>query len=95
MGDGVMMANVSIYSKRALVGHARVRHLSLGFLRKWEITNWGSMVSSPPEVSRLAKGWFIFLLYSKVEVDTLLEGMWEMAGVPIVLRKWSPIFDAT
>lgn len=67
--------------------------MSLGSLRKWASTNWGSKVSSLPEVTKLMKGWFMFLLSSKEDVDTLLTGMWEMAGVPIVLCHWSPIFD--
>lgn len=85
VGDGVMMENLSIYSKHALDGHARGKHLSLGFLIKWAITNWGSKVSSPPVVSRMTKGWFVFLLSSKVEANTVLAGMWEMARVPIML----------
>jgi hypothetical protein len=95
VGDRVTMDNVTTYSERALVGHARGRHFSLGFLRKWAITNWGSKVSLPPEVSKLIKGWFVFLLSSKEAADTLLVGMWEMVGLPIVLRKWTPIFDAS
>lgn len=31
---------------------------------------------------------------SKEGVDMMLTSMSEMVGVPIVLRKWSPIFDA-
>lgn len=65
--------------------------MCLGFLRKWENTNWGSKVSSMPKVSKLMKGWFIFLMSIKEEVDLMLIGMWEMVEVPIVLHKWSPI----
>lgn len=30
---------------------------------------------------------------SKDDADRMVSGIWEMAGVPIVLRKWSLIFD--
>lgn len=94
IGDGVDLEDMSTYANRAQVGHARGRNLSQGFLKKWVITNWGSKVSSLPEVSKLMKGWFVFLMASKEDVDLMLTGMWEMVGVPIVLCKWSPIFDA-
>lgn len=47
-----------------------------------------------PEVTKLVKGWFMVLLPSKEEVETLLKHNWEMAGIPIILRRWTPIFDA-
>lgn len=92
IGDEASMEDISTYSYRYLPDHPRGRHLSLGFLWKWEITNWGSKVSSPLEVTKLMKGWFTFLISSKEEVDMLLTSLWEMVGVPIVLHKWSPIF---
>ena len=72
----------------------RGRNSSLESLRKWVSINWGTKLSSPPEVTKLMKDWFMFLLPSKKEAETLLTSTWEMAGVPIVLQRWSPIFDA-
>lgn len=91
--DGVAMEDMTTYADRALFGHARGLNLSLGFLRKWAITNYGSKVSSLLEATKLMKGWFVFLMSSKDEADMMLTDMWEMVGVPIVLHKWSPIFD--
>ena len=95
IGGGVSIEDISSYVEWPLVEHARGQHLSLVFLKKWETTSRGSKVSSPPKVTKLMKGWFVFPMSSKEEVDMFLEGMWEMAGVPIVLRKRSPIFYAS
>ena len=69
----MMMEDISLYSKRALVGHARGRHVSVGFLIKWVLTQWGSIVSTPCEISRLEKGWVLFILSSQEEVDLLVK----------------------
>ena len=44
-------------------------------------------------VSKLMKGWFMFMLSSKDEAESLMSDTWEMAGVPIMLWCWCPIFD--
>lgn len=93
LGDSVALEDMSTYAERALVGHARGRNLSLGFLQKWVNTNCGSQVSTLSEVSKLMKGWFVFLMASKEDVDQMVSGRWEMVGVPIVFCKWSLIFD--
>lgn len=94
LGVGVAVVDKPIYVDQALVGHARGRNLSKSFLRKWVEENWGSQLSTLLVVNNLMKGWFSFLMASKDDVDRMVLGRWEMAGVPIVLRKWSPIFDA-
>jgi len=93
VGEDVTMGDIMLLSKRVVIGHARGLHLSVGFLKNWALEHWGSIVSNTPIISKLAKGWFMFLLSMKEEVDVLVKGSWEMAGVPIVLRKWTPIFD--
>lgn len=94
LGEGVALEDMSTYAERDLVGPAQGRNLCQGFLKKWVSSNWGSQVSVFPEVSKLMKGWFVFLMASREDADRLVSSRWEMAGVPIVLRKWSPIFDA-
>ena len=49
-------------------------------------------MSSLLEVTKLTKGWFVFLISSKEEANILLTGLWEMVEVPIVLHKWPHIF---
>lgn len=69
LGKGVAIEDMSTYVKRALVGHVRGRNLSLGFLKKWVTSNWGSQVSTLLEVSKLMKGWFVFLMASKEDAN--------------------------
>lgn len=93
LGAGVVVVDMPIYVDRALVGHARGRNLSRSFLRKWVEENWGSQLSTLLVVNKLMKGWFSFLMASKDDANRVVLGRWEMAGVPIVLRKWSLVFD--
>ena len=37
------------------MGHARGHNLSVGFLKNCAMENWGSIVSNPTVISRLAK----------------------------------------
>ena len=81
------MEEAPIFVNRALVGHARGRNLSIGFLRWWVETNWSSKLPSLPRVSKLMKGWFMFMMSSKDEAESVLSSSWEVAGVSIVLQR--------
>jgi hypothetical protein len=89
------MDEVPSFVERDLVGHARGRNLNQSSLNKWVADSWGSVISPLPEVTKLVRGWFLVLLESKQEADTLLQKNWIMVGVPIILRRWTPLFDAS
>lgn len=89
------MDEVPSFAERALVGHARGRNLNQSSLNKWVADTWGYVISPLPMVTKLVRGWFLVLLESKQEADTLLQKNWTMAGVPIILRRWTPLFDAS
>ena len=93
LGEGVAVVDMPTYVDRALVGHTRGRNLNRSFLRNWVAEKWGSQLAILPEVSKLMKGWFVFLMDSKDDADRMVSSRWEMAGVPIVIKKWSLIFD--
>lgn len=93
IGDRVTMEEAPLFVDRALVGHARGRNLSIGFLRRWVESNWSNKLPSLARVSKRMKGWFMFMMLSKEKAESVLSSLWEMAGVPIVLWWWSPIFD--
>lgn len=50
IGDGVSMAEAPSFADRALVGHARGRNLSVGFLKRWLDLNWSGKVQTLPQV---------------------------------------------
>lgn len=62
VGEAMTMGDISLLFEWVVVGHANGRHLIFEFLKKWAMEHWGSLVSNPPVISRLAKGWFMFLL---------------------------------
>lgn len=85
VGDGVSMDEILSYVERALVGPVRGRNLNQDSLNKWVANSSGSILSPLSEVTKLVKCWFMVLLPSKKEADTILKRNWEMVGVPIIL----------
>jgi hypothetical protein len=56
LGEGVALEDMSTYAERDLIGHARGRNLSRGFLKKWVLSNWGTQLSTLSEVSKFDEG---------------------------------------
>ena len=51
-------------------------------------------MNQPPGIWVLTKGWFAFILQNKREVAAVTTHPWEMNGVPILLKSWTPFFDS-
>jgi hypothetical protein len=66
----------------------------MDFLKEWVNTNWIRDVSKMPLIRLLARGWFAFIFSSREDVNWVLLKVWSMAGMPIVLKRWTPTFDA-
>jgi hypothetical protein len=64
------------------------------FLRSWVDNTWGANITRPPSIRLLAKGWFAFLFSAREDVSWVLSKIWSMVGTPIVLKRWTPNFDA-
>jgi hypothetical protein len=88
------MDHVVEFSKLVVVGQARGKSLGTGFLRSWVETSWGSKLYSFPSIRLLARGWFYFVYKASSNVDWVLSKTWTMVGTPIVLKHWTPNFDA-
>jgi hypothetical protein len=55
----------------------------------------GGEVGRAPEVQTLAKGWFMLKLRKEEEVEWVLKSPWYIDLVLVLLKKWSPLFDAS
>jgi hypothetical protein len=82
------------FSELAVVGRVRGKQLGVAFLRSWVDNTWGSNISLPPSICLLAKGWFSFVFSASTDVFWVLSKTWSMVGTPIVLKRWTPNFDA-
>ena len=47
-----------------------------------------------PKTNSISKGWFKFKLNSAEDVEKILKQHWSYGTVPIMLKKWTPLFDA-
>jgi len=68
--------------------------LGTTFLHSWVDKSWGTKLSSFPSIWLLAMGWFSFVFKASSDLDWVLSKNWTIAGTPIVLKCWTPIFDA-
>jgi len=72
LGIDMVMAEAEDLSKVAVVGHARGKRFSIGFLRRWVTNRWKDLVPTAPEIKVLTKGWFSFIFHNSEEVDVVL-----------------------
>jgi hypothetical protein len=92
--EDIDMDRVVEFSELAVVGRARGKWLSSPFLRSWMESSWGSNLSVLPSIRLLARGWFAFVFSATSDVSWVLSKTWSMVGTPIVLKRWTPSFDA-
>jgi hypothetical protein len=93
-GEDIDMDRVVEFSELVVVGRARGKRLGVVFLRSWVDNTWGSNITRPPSIRLLAKGWFAFVFSASTDVLWALSKTWSMVGTPIVLKRWTPNFDA-
>jgi hypothetical protein len=77
-----------------VVDRVRGKKLGMAFLKEWVISNWIRDISKMPLIRLLERGWFAFIFSSREDVNWVLLKVWSMAGMPIVLKRWTPTFDA-
>lgn len=78
----------------ALVGRARGKKFSLDFLKKWGEQHFVSDRPLRFEAQCLAKGWFLFRFEDKEAADWVRERNWFIGNIPVLMKPWSPLFDA-
>jgi hypothetical protein len=93
-GEDIDMDRVVEFSELAVVGRARGKRLGSPYLRSWMETSWGSNLSVLPSIRLLARGWFAFVFSATTDVSWVLSKTWSMDGTPIVMKWWTPSFDA-
>lgn len=92
-GEDIPMGEVVDKANIVLVGHVRGRAYSATRLSNWVHEIWDGILQELPEVQSLARGWFD-LHFSKAEyIDMILDEYWHIQMAPVLLKRWSPLFD--
>jgi len=94
LGLDVSMGEAVDLSRLAVVGRARGKAFSPRFLRKWAAKHWAGLVEQPPGVRVLTKGWCAFTFLQEKEVEAVIGRPWEICGVPVLFKRWTPFFDS-
>eukprot|EP00253_Pinus_taeda_P024932 PITA_24932 len=77
-----------------LVGRARGKKFTSNFIKAWGEQNWQSDLIRGFEVLTLVKGWFMVRFEHKEAIDWVVEKNWAFGNIPVLLKNWSPLFDA-
>lgn len=77
-----------------LVGRARGKKFNTDFLKDWGEQNFVSDRPLRFEAQSLAKGWFLFRFEDKEAAAWVLERNWFTGNIPVLMKYWSPLFDA-
>jgi hypothetical protein len=88
------MDRVVDFSELAVVGRVRGKKLGMDFLKEWITKNWLKDIAKMPLIRLLTRGWFAFIFSSREDVKWVLLKVWSMVDMPIILKRWTPTFDA-
>lgn len=94
LGMDVTIEEALEVAECTLVGRARGKKFTSGFIKAWGEQNWPSDLIKGFEVSTLAKGWFMVRFENKEAADWVVGKNWALGNIPVLLKKWSPLFDA-
>jgi len=77
-----------------IVGRARGKKITPADLQSWgeERFNNGSPLRF--EARSLVKGWFMLRFEEKAAADWVLGKNWFIGKIPVLLKRWTPMFDA-
>lgn len=77
-----------------VVGRARGKKLSPGFIQEWGEKNWSAGQERVFEASTLVKGWFMLRFKNKEAADWVCSRNWVIGNIPVLMKKWTPLLDA-
>lgn len=93
IGDPTNFEESLVLARTTLVGHVRGRSFSAERLRAWANEIWGGMFTVMPEVIELPRGWFSIHFAEEEHTNTVLARFWHIESAPVLLKRWSPLFD--
>jgi len=95
LGSDVEMVEVLRMSAQTLVGKAYGRSFAIRTVVSWVDVNWKSHLGYAPKVVALARNWFAFHFQEDCHAKWALTSRWSWDHNPVVLKTWSPMFDAS
>lgn len=94
LGMDVMIEESLEVAECTLVDRARGKKFTSCFIQAWGEQNFLSNQIKGFEDSNLANGWFMFRFENKEAAGWVLERNWAIGNIPVLLKKWNPLFDA-
>jgi len=76
-----------------LVGRVRGRNYSTARLKQWVAEIWSQHFVDFPFVQTFVRGWFALIFAREKHTNWLLSSFWHIEQAPVMLRRWSPLFD--
>jgi hypothetical protein len=95
LGREVGMNNVVQMVNQTLVGRASGRFFAHKTIVSWAESAWKEDLGYTPEVIELSRNWFAFKFNRSEDTNWVLGRNWSINSSPLLLKPWSPLFDAT
>jgi hypothetical protein len=95
LGEEIGMNKVVHLSNHTLVRRASGRPFALKTIVDWTQSVWEEHLGYAPEVIELRKNWFAFNFLQPKHAKWVLGKNWSVNFSPLLLKPWSPLFDAS
>ena len=77
-------------AKLSVVGKFQGKYPSLEGLKEWVNAHWRELMDHIPEISVLAKSWFVFRFKIHEDANRILQSHQSFRNTPIMFKKWTP-----
>jgi hypothetical protein len=94
LGDNIKLNEVMELEDSTIVGHFLRKHMNGESLKVWMQETFVVVLGYSPRCMVLVKGWMIWILRSKVDVDKIIQARWQWGSQSLFLKKWHLEFDA-
>ena len=76
-----------------MVERVKGKMYSANYIQEWRVKCWQEVPDKSYEVLTLARGWFMIKFSKKEALEWVLERNWNFGKIPILFKRWNPLFD--
>ena len=93
VGEDVSLNENVLTNALTLVGRFGGHKFNSNSLNGWATVLWKNVISAPPTIFLLLRGWIAFQFSSVDDADQVLAGVWQWDKTGLLIKRWMPLFD--
>ena len=95
LGEDIRWSQIVYMTSLIVVGKIIGKNVSILVIKKWLTDSWAGHLGVIPELEGLTRGWFALNFAQQEHVDWVLARNWTIKQCPVLLKLWTPTFDAS